>query len=405
MFLTVLCLVCCSAAYSAELVVEVVGAAHNATDTPICAEIQLPAAYRDVACDQLAVIVTEKSGGAVPGQIVAQADGCSLYWVAPKIDASSRTVWTATITRKKPQAAVFAWRDTPGNYLDLLLDGHRITRYMYAHDTSTPARLHETYKVFHHVYDSDGTLLTKGPDGENPYVQGQYTHHRGIYIGWNKLKHAGGTNDWWHMKDVFMMHRSFVEQVAGPVLARSAMRIDWTDKTSQPVIAETRRVTVFRTADPTVLLLDFETDLKAVSGDVFLDGDPEHAGFQYRPHNDVAEGPKEVKAKYLFHKDGIDAHKDQNLPWVGLSYGLKGTRYSVLHLNHPDNPTPSVYSAYRDYGRFGAFFKDEIKAGEVLTLKYRIQVIRGELPPRDVAAAQYLSFTDGPRVDSVTWKR
>jgi hypothetical protein len=391
----------CSAAPAAQVVMEVVGTGHDAVEAPMCAEIELPA----VEPRGLTAVVRQDGGATVPGQIVVDGQGqMRLWWVAPKVAANSRTAWTATIA-KGPQAGGFEWRDNAGNYLDLLFDGRKVTRYMYAHDKSTADRLHETYKVFHHVYGPDGTLLTKGPDGEDPYVKGLYTHHRGVYIGWNKLKHGAGTDDWWHMNNVFMVHRGFVENSAGPVMGRSAARIDWIDRQARPVVAEERRVTVFRSGEGTILLMDFETHLKAVAGDVMLDGDPEHAGFQYRPHNDVAEGPKDVKAKYLFHKDGINALKDQNLPWVGMSYGLKGSRYSVLHLNHPDNPMPSVYSAYRDYGRFGAFFKREIKAGEVLTLKYRIVVMPGDLPDRSAAQGRFLSFTDGPRVDKVSVKR
>ncbi len=395
----------CGSASAADLDMVVVGAGHDAVEVPLCAEVRLPAEFRGAALAGLTVVVKDAAGGAsLPGQIVAEADGSMrLWWVAPKVAADSRTAWTATITRGRP-ATGFAWRDVPGHWLDLLCDGKKVTRYMYAHDTSTADRLHETYKVFHHVYDRDGTLLTKGPDGENPYVKGQYTHHRGLYIGWNKLKCGEQTGDWWHMSGVFMVHRGFVENVAGPVLARSTARIEWIDKKAAPVIAEERRVTVFRTSEPTVVLLDWETSLKAVGGDVVLDGDPEHAGFQYRPHNDVADGPKDVKAKYLFHKDGIDAHKDQNLPWVGMSYGLNGGRYSVLHINHPSNPEPLVYSAYRDYGRFGAFFKDQIKAGQVLRLRYRVAVSRGDLPERAEAAGRYSSYAAAPRVEQVRWR-
>jgi len=399
----VFCALFGSAVSAAQLELVVVNGGRDLVETPICTEVELPAGLKAVGPEELAVVMADKDGATVPGQLVREAKGrVCLYWVAPKVAADSKTTWTATITPGSPQPG-FTYRDNPGNYRDLLFDGRKVTRYMYAHDTSTPARLHETYKVFHHVYDGD-TPLTKGPDGENPYVQGLYTHHRGIYIGWNKLKHAGGTNDWWHMSGVFMVHREFAEQVAGPVLGRSVLRIDWIDKQAKPVIAETRKVTVFRVSDLTVLLLDFETALKAAGGDVYLDGDPEHAGFQYRPHNAVAEGPKDVKAKYLFHNDSIDPHRDQNLPWVGMSYGLDGRRYSVLHLNHPDNPTPSVYSAYRDYGRFGTFFRQEIKAGDVLELKYRLIVTRGDLPDRADAQGRYLAFTAPPRVDRATWR-
>ena len=56
---------------------------------------------------------------------------------------------------------------------------------------------------FHHVFDEKGeNLLTNGPDGENPYTKKvTYPHHRGLYIGWNKLQFEGETYDTWHMSN------------------------------------------------------------------------------------------------------------------------------------------------------------------------------------------------------------
>ena len=64
---------------------------------------------------------------------------------------------------------------------------------MYAHDVSTPERRLETYKPYLHVFDADGTApITKGAGGD-------FTHHRGIFIGWNKISVGGKTMDRWHM--------------------------------------------------------------------------------------------------------------------------------------------------------------------------------------------------------------
>ncbi|MHC4654036.1 MAG: DUF6807 family protein [Planctomycetota bacterium] len=287
------------------------------------------------------------------------------------------------------------------------MEGYRRGVYGF-YDTSTPQRIFETYKPLHHVFDAQGTnLLTNGPDGIHPYLKDsdkpeekiRYPHHRGIFIGWNKLEFGGQRFDLWHMSGVAQVHQKFLEMAAGPVLARSISLINWNDKGGEAMISERRQVTVFGQSEPTVLLLEFQSELKAVRGDVFLNGDPEHAGMQYRAHNDVATGGKEVKATYLFHKDGINPKKDADLPWAAMSCGLNGRRYSVQHMNHPDNPKQTLYSAYRDYGRFGAFFKKKIGAGETLTLRYRILVVEGEMPKRGELTKKYSEFVDGPKVE------
>lgn len=312
--------------------------------------------------------------------------------------------WSATLSRKdKVRWETFSWQDKRGGYLDLLFDARKVTRYMYAYDTSSEQRRFETNKPFLHVFDAQGeNLLTNGPDGVHPYLKDKilYPHHRGIFIGWSRLNWEGKQYDLWGMGGgAAQVHQKFSELVAGPVLARSTSLVHWTPdpvggKNGQPIVIEQRQTTVFRQSDPTVLLLEFRTDLKAVAGDVNLGGDVEHAGFHYRAHNDVASGGKEVKATYLFHNDGVDPKKDKDLPWAAMSYGLNNRRYCVLHMDHPSNPRPTIYSAYRDYGRFGAFFTRTIKSGESLQLCYRIWIVGGEMPARERFAGSYSAFVD-----------
>ena len=297
-------------------------------------------------------------------------------------------------------AGTFSWQDKKGEYLDLLFDGKKVTRYMYAHDTSTEQRTFETYKPFHHVYDAEGNRLTNGPDGVNPYPKKGilYPHHRGIFIGWNRLTFEGRRYDLWHMKEVHQVHQRFLELEAGPDMARSTALIHWNAPDGKPILVEHRRITVHRQSDPAVVLLDFQTEMRAVRGNVMLDGDPEHAGVQYRSHNAVAAGGKDGKATYLFHKDGIDPKKDRDMPWVAMSYGLDSGRYVVQHMNHPINPKQTIYSAYRDYGRFGAFFKKEIPQDTGLTLFYRIIVSRGDMPDRQTLAKRYTTCVNDSKV-------
>ena len=376
----------------------------DGVDVPVSVGIELAPGLATVPFEEITVELKQaNTGRRIAGQLVkAMNDGAELWWILPQAKANETSTWTATLRhRDKPRGKQFSWQDGKGQSLELLFDGRKVTRYMYAHDTSSEQRTFETYKPFHHVYDAFGNLLTNGPDGENPYIKSAilYPHHRGIFIGWNRLTFEGQRYDLWHMPQGHQVHQEFLELIAGPVLARSTALIHWNDKDGRPMIVERRQTTVFRQSDPTVLLLDFHTDLKATRGDIVLDGDPEHAGFQYRPHDAVAKGGQEVKAKYLFHKDGIDPRKDRDLPWVAMSYGLGGERYSVLHMNHPDNPKPTVYSAYRDYGRFGAFFTRELAGGQTLALDYRIWVGRGEMPERQDLANKYSVFVETPNVN------
>ncbi|MEO7319308.1 MAG: DUF6807 family protein, partial [Chthoniobacteraceae bacterium] len=111
-----------------------------------------------------------------------------------------------------------------------------------------------------------------------------------------------------------------------------------------------------------------------------LAGDPEHAGLQFRPANEVAR----KETVYLYPKANAAPHKDRDYPWFGETFTLSGKRYSVVYLNHPENPKGAAISAYRDYGRFGAYFKTTIPAGGTANFRARFLVQSGELPTAEV---------------------
>ena len=420
------------AAHASQLTLTVRVGPADCANVPVHAQVDLPPDVARLPLDQIGVEVRLAGDPAAPapGQIVRAADGKShLWWILPAGRAGAAQTWTAKLTpRPAPREDAFAWRDTPGKHLDLLLAGRRVTRYMYEFDESDKGRRFKTAKPFHHVFDAKGHEAITSPGGQ------PYPHHRGIFIGWSKLTFEGKKYDLWHVRNVEQVHEDFVEMIAGPVLARATARIVWRDPEDQPLLVEERSTTVFRQPAPTLMLMQFHTRLQPARGAVLLAGDPEHAGMQYRPHPEVAALNKTIAAEakaarkrgekpapnpdrtiYRFHKDGINPAReirrngkwvplskraDKDLPWVAMSYTLRGQRYTVQHMNHPSNPSPSVYSAYRDYGRFGAFFTKGLEAGEVLELAYGIAVLEGRMPPREDLAMRWAAFASPTQVSA-----
>ncbi len=387
--------------------IEVSPVKMDCKDIPVHTDIALTGELANVPAGRIKVELRQSgSGTIVPGQIVIGSEKKpQLWWVIPQLKAGQSTKWVATLTPgKEATDNTFAWQDKKENYLDLLFNDKKVMRYMYAYDTSSKQRRLETCKVFHHFFDAQGkNLITNGPDGVNAYGDKiLYPHHRGLFIGWNKLEFMGKKYDLWHMGGgESQRHQKVLQQIAGPVLARLETLIHWNNKDNTTIVSERRQITAYRQNDPAIVLLDFHVELKGVGGEVYLNGDSEHGGCQYRPHNDVATGmgrsDKKGTAAYLFHRADIDPKKDKDLPWVALSYPLNNRRYNVQHLNHPGNPTPTVYSAYRGYGRFGTFFKKKIPAGETLMLNYRILVTESEMPDREAFTARYETFANAPK--------
>jgi hypothetical protein len=282
----------------------------------------------------------------------------------------------------------FTFDDKPGDHLDVLLDGKIVARYMDAHDNSTPERRDETYKPYLHVFDAEGIApITQGAGGK------LFPHHRGIYIGWNKITFDGKSFDRWHMREGrtvekkkvdqhgAIVHDKFIDQKVDANAASFTSLTHWEgDPGGKPIVEEERAIAIRKGTGPWRLMIDFTSKLSAPNGEVKLDGDPEHAGIQYRPAGDVAV----KETVYLYPVENEDVHKDLDYPWVGETYVLNGKPYTVVDLNHPDNPKGSRISAYRNYGRMGFFPKAVIPAGKSLTFKYRFLIGEGPLPEAEV---------------------
>ncbi len=301
----------------------------------------------------------------------------------------------ALLTAGSVRAAGFELKDTAGQHLDVLLDGKIVARYMYANDTSTKERAHETYKTYLHVFDAEGKApITKGPGGF-------YTHHRGIFIGWTKLGFGGKSLSFWTMGSGRIEHQKFLDQKAGEDQATFTSLTHWNTTDAKRVLVEERTHTIRRGADGFRLVIDFASKLQAPDGEVQLKGDPEHAGVHYRPANEVDK----TKTAYVYPKENAEPHKDLDYPWVGESYTLDDKRYSVVEMSHPDNPKGTRWSAYRDYGRFGAFPTGTIPQGQSLTLKYRFLVADGEMPSVEQihkACAQFAGASAAGEVPKTT---
>lgn len=303
------------------------------------------------------------------------------------------SVASATANNK----AGFHWKnDKEAGTADLLLGDKPVIRYMYAFDTSDENRAHETYKVFHHVYGPGSeAIITKGPHGK-------YTHHRGLYVGWNKTGFEGKSLDFWHCtKGAHLRHAKFVDMSADADHGSMTAEIHWNDADGKPVIVEWRTVSVREEPSNDGWRIDWSTKLESRRGDITLNGDRQHAGFQFRAAQAVADSnggtflrpktfPQGEAAIQVGDKGDPPAHI--NLGWFALSYELDKQRYTVEYFDNPGLPKPALFSE-RPYGRFGTFFKTTLKADSPLVMKYRVIVGRGK-PSVDDVQARYDAFID-----------
>ncbi len=277
----------------------------------------------------------------------------------------------------------YHWKDDPqAGTADLYVGEQPLLRYMYGSDTSSKESAHATYKVYHHAFGPGSeTIITKGPGG-------RYTHHRGMYVGWNKTKAGGKSYDFWHCnKGERIEHQEFVTKAGDAKSGRMTATIHWNDPEGEPVVVETRTVVATQLA-PNVTQFDWSTKLVSQRGDIELNGDRQHAGFQFRASQEVADKnaatyvrpdgfPQEPAAFQVGDKDNPPKHV--NLPWLAMTFPVDGETYTVEYHDAPGHPEPRRYSE-RPYGRFGSFFATTLTEEKPLEMRYRVVVTHGPAP-------------------------
>jgi len=398
-------------------------------DMPITVPLSVPKAWAKF--DEVAVhvdlgkgvdmpIITGQltSPGVVTETIKPAKEGLvrrDLHVVMPSEDDAELIVYFKPTIPAIPR---FAWTEKKGEYQELLLtySGRAIPilRYMNrAYDTSSPDARNKSYKVFHHLYDPQGKrFVTNGGFADDTTGDPKkllYPHHRGIMYGFNKCMIGPDLKtqaDTWHCPPgdakkkgptAHVNHEKTLSEDTGPVLGRHRVLLGWYGAGDKPFALEERELTVYHSKAGT--LVEFASRLKTADGKIRVDGDPQHAGFQFRAHNDVAAKTK--NQTYYLHPDGTkgDMGKERNwpgdksmvdLPWYAMSFVLGEKRYSTVYLNHPSNPKETRFSE-RDYGRFGGYFQREITPENPLVVNYRLWLQPGEMTA-DQARALYSAF-------------
>ena len=398
-------------AESKTFTLTVAAGKHDRVNTPVRVLLRVPPNLEDPGT----VVVKDAAGKVLPAQVTApgllapvkpgeEGGQRVLHFLLPRLQAGETATFQATLSTEKNLAAsarTFGWVTTPGEHAELWYDSRPVMRYPFkALDETSKETREQTYKVFHHLFDPTGMrLVTKGPGG-------QFTHHRGLFYGFNRVTYGAGKKaDIWHCTgNVHQAHKSFLNSEAGEVLGRHLLEIGWHGQDKELFAVEHREMSVYLV--PGGHLVDFVSRLTSKSGKIKLDGDPQHAGFHFRADNEVAEKTK--KQTYYLRPDGAGKPGETrnwepktkkgpvNLPWNAMSFVLGSQRYTVAYLDKPTNPKEARGSE-RDYGRFGSYFEHELDEGKPLVVSYRIWLQAGEMKGPDVAALS-ANFIEPPTV-------
>lgn len=376
------------APWSIGQTLTVVGGPNDATNVVVRIDGDLPG-NRATAAEASGSWIQSTSGGGL--------------MVIPALKAG-QSIDYKFIQVKRTPPTVFKFKDTPGEYVDVLFGDRPVLRYV--NKPRDAANHYLTFKPFHQVFDPETgkELLSSGAHPNTKEFQ--FPHHRGLFFGFNKISYGDKqTADIWHgTKNVYSTHTKMTQTEAGEVFATHTAAIGWYGEDGKEFAQELRTVTVYNVPGGT--MIDWSTELKTELPKVRLDGDPQHAGFHFRATQEVSKTNKET---YFLRPDGKgkpgetrnwDAKakdpKTVNMPWNAMSFVTGGKRYTALRINHPDNPKETRGSE-RDYGRFGDYFEYDLTPAQPLKLKYRVWVQRNEMTV-DQCAALAAGFAQTPSV-------
>jgi hypothetical protein len=377
--------------------VKVTAGAHDRKNVPVHVSLP-PVALRD---KPTTVILTDPDGKTIPAQLTElgllapKEYWRELHFILPHLKAGESLRLKATLSAELPSRGdAFSWHDHAGDFTELRFGARPVLRYHYrAYDETSKESRDRTYKVFHHLFSPKGDVLVTGGLSDDPDVHSP--HHRGIFFGFNRISYGKGkTADTWHCTSgTHQAHNRFLAIEAGPVLGRHRVAISWHGQDKQTFANEERELTVYNV--PGGELVEFASRLRPIAGPVKLDGDPQHAGVQFRADNEVFA--KTSEQTIFVRPDGTGKRGETrnwdpntrkgpvNLPWNAMSFVLKSKRYTVAYLDHPKNPKEARFSE-REYGRIGSYFEYTVKKDKPLTVNYRFWLREGLMKPEEVAA-------------------
>ncbi len=339
--------------------------------------------------DQTENLCVSSGGERLPAQAETIAGTVRVWWLANQ--RAGESVDYAILGNGECSAEEFRWERTGDESLLLSLGNQPVLQY--EHPVYDPEDIEYTKKPFHHVFDPAGSeRITKGAGG-------LYSHHRGIFFGYNHVYVNDEQIDIWHARNGERSeHENIIREIEGPVTGGHVVGIHWKDHAGNTFLAEERDVRAFRDTENS-FVIDFHSVLTATEGPVRLEGDLHHAGVQFRAAQYVADHSDQTH--FIRPEEWSDLPSDEemgqehwlDLPWNAMNFTIEDREYTVVYMSHPSNPDGAEFSERR-YGRFGEFFPWHLSPEEPLEVQYRFWVVAGAAPTIDEIQQMYDIYAD-----------
>jgi hypothetical protein len=335
------------------------------------------------------LICLDSDYGSVSGQIENTDDSGQRIWWIVNLEPGETATYRLRYS-DECYMGEFEWEQIHEHSNRLFFGNQPIIQY--EHPVFDEDNIEGTKKPFHHVFEPAGDrLITKGEGG-------LYSHHRGIFFGYNRIYINDDPIDIWHSANGERSeHAGVIREFAGPVTAGHEVMIHWKDRNGRIFIEETREVRVF-TQPFGETLIDFHSTLMPAGNlRIRLEGDRQHAGVQFRAAQYVADNREDVRFirpeawQALDPVDEIEGEEMYDMPWNAMHFRIGERLFTVSYMSHPSNP-PFAEMSERLYGRFGEYFPFLLTEDNPLVVHYRFWIAEGEAPSIDDIDFRYRVF-------------
>ena len=295
----------------------------------------------------------------------------------------------------------------PGR-ISIDIDGKPFTEMFVGAETNKP--------YLHPLRAASGKIVTRAYPMD--MVEGEskdHPHHRGLWFS------HGDVNgfDFWaneesqkNPKKGKIVLKKMGDLKSGKKSGSLSATFDWIDPQGKPILTESRTIVFY--SNPTMRIMDFDINLKALEKVVF--GDTKEGTFAIR----LAAGLEEPEKKSLpmpkrtglmVNAEGAQGEKKvwgKQSPWVDYAGELEGEKLGIAIFDNPGNPKHPTYWHSRSYGLFAAnifgehdFYNDKARNGSVtvepgnnLRFRYRVIIHPGDSATANIAEL-YKKYKEG----------
>ena len=283
--------------------------------------------------------------------------------------------------------------------LRIEIDGQLFTEYFFK-DVPRPY----CYPV---IGPGNAPMTRDWPMETVPNEEHDNPHHRSLWFAHGSIN---GHDFWSEEKDFGRtIHAGFTEIKSGRKSGVIRSKNNWVTKEGSVVCTDDRMLRIYKPANPSERIFDFEITLHASQGQLTL-GDTKEGTMAMRLAETMRlKGP--VGQGHIVNSEGVRDNQTwgKRADWCDYYGPVNGQTVGVAIFDHPQNPRHPTWWHVRDYGLFAANpfgqhdfekLRDKtagdlvVPAGGNLTFRYRFYLHEGDEKQARVAE-RYQEYVTG----------